>query len=273
MTRACPLALALAALLAPSAARAEGNDDSVTIGAGVAYGPSYEGSDDYRAIPAAQLRGKLSGHNFYTRGLSLFVDAIPEQPGETLDLALGPVIGIRRDRVSGIGDDRVRALGKLDTAVEIGGFVGIAKTGVVTSAYDTLSFRLSYVRDVAGAHGSHVVTPAIEYGTPLSARAYVGLSVSADYVGDGYARYYYGVTPAGAAASGLVAFDADGGFKNLSFGLLGARSLTGDLRHGWSLVAYGSYAKLLGRFKRSPLVSDAGDSDQWFGALGLGYTF
>lgn len=269
--RPLPLACLTAALVVTPAAARE--DDNVTVGAAIAVTPSYEGSDDYRLIPGAAARGKVSGHNFYSRGLSFYVDAIPEAADETLDLSLGPVIGVRRDRVGGIKDAQVRALGKLDTAIEIGGFFGIGKTGVITSAYDNLSFRVSYLRDVAGAHDSYVITPAIEYTTPLSTRTLVGISASADYVGDRYARYYYGVTPAGAVASGLTAYDADGGFKNMSFGLFGAQSLSDDIRRGWSIVAYGSYAKMLGDFNRSPLVSEAGDADQWFGAIGLAYTF
>lgn len=264
--------LPLAVLCAGSPALAR-EDDTVTLGAGAAYVPSYEGSDNYEILPIAQLRGKASGHHFYMRGLQLYVDAIAEAPDEALDLSFGPTAGVRINRATGIKDAQVRALGKLDPAVEIGAFAGIAKTGVITSAYDNLAFRVSFSADVAGAHESYVITPAIEYGTPLSERTYVGIGVSADYVGDRYARYYYSVSPAGAAASGLSEFDADGGFKNITFNLLGTQSLSGDLRKGWALFAVGSYSKLLGDFKRSPIVSEAGDDDQWIGAIGVAYTF
>ena len=249
------------------------NDDTLTVGIGVGYVPSYQGSDDYNLIPGAALRGKISGHNFYTRGTSFYFDLIPEKPDNSLDLSFGPVIGARFQRTRRIKDDQVEALGKLDTAIEIGAFVGIAKTGVITSDYDSLSFRVSYVRDVANAHDSYVITPAFEYGTPLSPSIYVGIGASADYVGNGYARTYFGVTPAGSAASGLSTFDADKGWKNITSSLFAGYALSGDLRKGWAIFATGSYSKMLGDFKRSPLVSEAGDANQWFGALGVGYTF
>ncbi|MGV3480283.1 MAG: MipA/OmpV family protein [Sphingobium sp.] len=271
---------ALLLMTAPAFAQSAGqaqpppeNDDTLTIGAGIGYTPSYEGSDDYVLIPAAAVRGKVSGHNFYTRGTQFYFDAIPEGPGNSLDISLGPVAAVRLNRTRRIKDPQVRALGKLDTAIEVGAFAGIAKTGVITSDYDTLSFRVAYLRDVTDTHDSYVLTPTIEYGTPLSPTAYVGLSLSAERVGDGYARTYFDVTPAGAAASGLPVYSTDGGWKNVSVGLLGTVSLSGDLRKGWALFAVGNYSKLLGDFKRSPIVSVAGSSNQWLGAIGIGYTF
>ncbi len=180
---------------------------------------------------------------------------------------------VATELTSGIKDAQVRALGKLDTAVEVGGFVGIGQTGVITSDYDNLSFRVAYLTDVGGAHGSHIITPSIEYGTPLSRQAYVGLSLSADIVGEGYADYYFSVAPAGSLASGLAAYDADGGFKSWSLSLAGAHALTGDLLGGVSLFAVGSYTRLRGDFAESPIVSTAGSANQWFAAVGLSYSF
>ena len=271
------LAGALLAAAAPALAQEETpppqDDNNMTIGLGVGYVPSYEGSDDYRIIPAGIVRGKVGGRSFYTRGLQLYLDLIPEPSGPGLDIAVGPVVGARLNRTSAIKDVRVKALGKLDTAIEVGGFVGIGQTGVITSDYDNLSFRLSYVKDVGGAHKSHVITPAIEYGTPLSRRAYVGIGLSADIVGDGYADYYYDVTPAGSLPSGLAPYDAEGGFKSWSFSLGGAHALTGDLLGGLGLFAVGVYTRMRGDFAESPIVSTAGSRNQWFGAVGLSYTF
>ena len=39
--------------------------------------PDYEGSDDYRIIPAGAIRGKVSGISFTTRGTYLYVDVVP----------------------------------------------------------------------------------------------------------------------------------------------------------------------------------------------------
>lgn len=270
--------LAFIALGAANTAFAQTNDSNVlTVGIGAAVIPSYEGSDDYRVIPVPQLRGKVSDFAFWTRGPSLYFDVIPNR-GQDIDLQLGPVAGVRFDRssIKNIKDDAVRALGKRDKAVELGGFVGIGKTGIITSAYDNLSVRVAVTKDVAGAHESFIVTPAIEYFTPLSTRSFVGLGVSADYVGKKYGRYYYDVDTAGALASGLPEYSRAGdgsGFKKVGVNLTGGVSLSGDIRKGWALFALGGYSRMLGDYGNSPIVSIAGSRNQWIAAAGVGYTF
>ncbi len=66
---------------------------------------------------------------------------------------------------------------------------------------------------------------------------------------------------------------ADGGFKSYSLSLFGSHSLSGDLLKGLSLFAAGSYTRLRGGLRRSLIVSVAGSPNQWFGVIGLAYTF
>lgn len=245
--------------------------DTFTIGAGVGYVPDYEGSDDYRIIPAAAIRGRVSGISFYTRATYLYVDFVGRGDGP-LELDVGPIAGVRLNRTGKIKDDFVDDLPELDTAIEVGGFVGATYHGL-TNPYDALSFRVDVVKDVGGAHKSTLVTPTIDFGTPLSRSFYVGASVSAEWAGGGYADYYYSIDAADALDSGLPVYDADGGFKSWRLGLLGNYALSGDLTRGWSIFAAGSYSKLAGDFKDSPIVDLRGSSSQWFGALGVAYTF
>ena len=249
------------------------NGDRVTIGAGVGLVPSYEGSDNYVFIPAAAAQGSLYGHRFFTSGTQLSVDLIPLADPNGIHFEAGPTIGVRLNRSGRIKDDRVEALGKRKVALELGGFVGISKTGLITSDYDTLSARLTVVHDVAGIHRSTIYTPSVQYSTPLSTTTFVGLSASMDFVEDGYARTYFSVDGPGSVASGLPAFNAKGGLKSYSLGLTGARSLSGDLRHGLSVFALGAYTRLLNDFSDSPVTNIAGSPNQFFGGLGLGYTF
>lgn len=248
--------------------------DTITVGGGIGYVPSYEGSDDYVVIPVGAVRGKVSGFNFQSRGLQLSVDAVRDRSDSGIDLMFGPVVGLNLNRTNRIVDRQVRALGTRRAAVEVGGYAGIGKTGVITSAYDTLSVRVSYVRDVTGIHDSYVITPSIEYGTPISRRAYVGIAASASIAGDGYAQAYFAVDPAGSIASGLPVFaQPRGGVKSYSGTLLGNYALSGDLLKGLQLFTILSYSRLQGDFARSPVTSIAGSPDQFYGALGIGYTF
>jgi outer membrane scaffolding protein for murein synthesis (MipA/OmpV family) len=245
--------------------------DTFTIGAGIGIVPDYEGSNDYRLIPAAALRGRVGGISFSTRSTYLYVDLVPRGAGK-LEFDAGPIVGVRLNRTGKIKDDVVARLPDRKAAIEVGGFVGASLHGL-TNPYDSLSVRLDVVKDVGNGHGSTVITPTLDFATPLSRTLYVGASLSADFVGGGYADEYLSISPADSLASGLRSFDADGGYKGWKAGLLVNQSLSGDLTRGLSLFGTGTYGRLAGDFKRSPIVADRGSAGQWFGAIGLGYTF
>jgi len=267
------LAFAAAPAFAQDAPDEAPDNNSLTLGAGVGYVPSYEGSDDYILIPVGVVSGKVGGISFSSRGTSFNVDVIPDAKDAKIEFFLGPAINIRLDRTSRIKDPQVRALGELDAAIEVGGTAGVGFNRLL-NPYDRLSLKLQVLKDVTDTHGSTIVTPSIEYETPLSTSTYVGLGLSADHVGDSYARTYFSVTPAGSVASGLPVYNADGGWKSWRLSLFGAHTLTGDLRHpGLSLFGVASYYRLKGDFSRSPIVSIAGDPNQYFAAIGLAYTF
>lgn len=249
--------------------------NTYTIGVGAVTLPSYEGSDNNNILPAP---GALISHNGYqltilgTRGS---LDLIRNTAGPTWDIQAGPiaVLNLDRTRRKTIDDRRVEALGSRNTGIELGGYVGIGKTGVLTSDYDQFNVTLSYRYDVANAHESGIWQPSVTYFTPLSTKSAIGLFATAEHVGDKYARYYFSVSPAGTVASGLPTFNADGGWKNFQLGAIGTYALTGDLLHGWKIVAGGTYSRLQNDFKDSPIVSIAGDRDQWLGTVGIAYTF
>lgn len=247
----------------------------LTIGVGAAWIPDYEGSNDSRIVPIPVANGTIAGMSFTVLGNRVSMDLIPNGTGPIWDFQIGPVavLNLNRTNIDWIEDPRVRALGEVDTAIEAGGYVGIGKTGVITSDYDKLSVTLSYRHDVTRVHNSGIWTPSINYTTPLSTKALVGLFASAEIVEDDYARAYYGVTPAGSIASGLPAFTPKGGQKDITFGGLFTHSLTGDLTKGLALVAGATYRKLLGDVGDSPLVAIAGSRHQWTVGAGLALTF
>jgi outer membrane protein len=248
------------------------NRDSLTIGLGAAIVPDYEGSDDYRVIPAGAVRGKYRGFSFSTRGTYLYVDVLPQRG--KVDFDLGPIAGARFNSRRHIDDSVVKLLPRRKTAIEVGGFAGVSFHGV-TNPYDVLALRVDVLHDVGSAHESTVFSPNLEFSTPVSRTTYVGASVGAEFVTNKYADYYFTITPADSLATGgiLPVFNADGGLKNVKAGLLVNQSLTGDLLGGLSLFGAGQYSRLVGDFKRSPIVSQRGSASQWVGAVGLAYTW
>ena len=249
--------------------------DRITVAAAGVYLPDYEGSNDYRFTAAPAAIGSFKGHSFTLIGNRASINLIPTRPGPGVNFELGPVgvINFDRDAVSQIHDTRVKALGEVGTTVELGGYVGINKTGVITSPYDTLSATVSYRHDVGGVNHSYVITPSINYLTPLSRKAAVGLFGSTAITGRRYAQTYESVSVQQSLVSGLPVYVAHGGVSSYTVGGFATRSITGDLLHGFKVVAGGTYSRELGSFSYSPLTRIAGTPHQWIGAVGLAYTF
>lgn len=246
--------------------------DTVTIGGGIAEIPDYEGSDDYRPIPVGAIRGKISGFSFTTRATYVYFDAVRHRKASKVELNVGPIAGVGLDRTGDIDDPVVKLLSHRHTAIEVGGFAGLSFHGIV-DPYDTLGLRLDVLHDIGNAHKSTTISPNLEFSTPLSIKTYASASIGAEFVSDRFADYYFSISPADSARSGLPVFNAHGGMKDWNAGLLLNQSLTGNLLGGLSIFASGQYSRLLGDFKRSPIVSQRGSANQWLGAVGLAYTW
>ena len=281
MLRFATIAAALAlALPAPAFAQNDGGQDEgvfagdfLTVGVGGFYGPSYEGSDDYVAFPAPIIQGRLLGVAITPRAGGIALDFIPDGDDAKVGFSLGPVASLRRDRAHRIKDPVVKTLGKLDTAVEVGANAGVTVYDLLTG-YDSLTFSGDARWDVAGAHKGMLWGPSVSYFTPVSKGAAVNLAISAEHMDRDYADYYFTVTPAQSAASGLPAFAARSGWKSVGVNALVGVDFDGDLTNGGPAgFLIGGYSKLMNDAKRTPLTSIRGDNDQWLVGAGLAYTF
>ena len=84
-----------------------------------------------------------------------------------------------------------------------------------------------------------------------------------------YHRAYFGVTPPEAVASGLAAFDPDGGVQALG----ATAGLLYQLTPRWGLYSYAKYDRLIGDAGRSPVTRELGSRNQLSGGLALSYTW
>jgi MipA family protein len=251
------------------------NSDFLMMGAGLASLPDYEGSDDRRVVPVPGAIGRVGGFKFTVLGNRASLDLIPDRAGQRWDLQAGPVasVGFSRANLKDIKDPRMKALGRLGYSVELGGYVGIARTGLITSDYDNLSVSVSYRKDVADANGGATIIPSATYMTPLSRKAMVLIFGSATHVDRDYAQNYFSISPQQSARSGLPAYNARPGWKSWAVGGAGSVSLTGDLTGGLSLMGGVMYMRLLGSAAETPMTSIAGTRNQWLAGAGLAYTF
>ena len=246
--------------------------DWVSLGAGVGYGPSYDGSDDYVFFPAPLIQGQIGPIGINPRPAGIALDFVKD-PEDGVGFDFGVAARLRSNRADQIEDPVVEAAGERDRAFEIGPTAGVSIPGLL-NPYDSLSFSVDARWDVAGAHEGMVVDPSVSYFTPLSRGMAAALTFSAEHASDDYADYYYSVSPAQSAASGLPLYQADGGFTKAGATLLLGVDLDGNLENGgFALVGIGGYSRMLGDAKRTPYTSLRGDADQWFTALGIGYTF
>jgi MipA family protein len=281
ISRILPLALALAAppALAQPEPPADSNNDEdryrLTLGIGGGIAPEYEGASDYGFQPGGLIQGKVDGFDFQVRGTNIYVDLIRDAPDSKWNVIAGPVAQVRFERTSldDIRDPRVALLGTRDTAVELGGYVGIGKKGFLIPPA-SLTFDLAFVHDVAGAHDSFILTPGVALASPVSQTTFARWGISADYVGAGYGRTYYDSPAIAAPIPSLTGYATDGaGFKSVGTTLLLVQDLGGDNRKGWALFGLGGYKRLLGQYARSSIVREAGDADQFLAVGGVAYSF
>lgn len=250
--------------------------DYFAIAGGVITVPSYNGSDERNVLPAFYFRGRYKGYSFSTRGTNFQVDLIRQKRGQRTDIKFGPIINLRSDRTGRIKDAQVEALGDRKMAVELGVSAGVTQSGIITSQYDQLGLRVVALKDISGRHGSWVVSPTLDYGTPLSKRAYVGVSASFNVYGKGFGRYYFDVDPVGSAASGLPVYTGASRKATLgkyTIGIAGAYGLSGDLRKGFVLIGGAQYGRMTSRFADSPIVDIAGSKNQFLAGGGVAYQF
>lgn len=247
--------------------------DYAIVGVGVAGMPTYEGSDRMRAVPGIAAVGRVGGIGFRLRGPSLATDLIDDPEGARIGLRLGPTIRYRSNRKSHIGDEVVARLGTLDDVVEVGvgGGVNFRK---VLSRQDNLSLGGGVRWDITGRNGAMTASASVNYLLPLSRAQVIGMHVSGEFMDDDHADYNFTVTPQGSAASGLPAYKAKGGFKELNLGAFTARDLNGNFLDGGFAVGAGAmYSRLYGSAARSPITSERGSRNQWLLAAGVAYTF
>lgn len=232
------------------------------VSLGVAVVPEFQGSDYYVPVPGPAANVEYNGFGISVRGLSASIDVVPFD-----GWAAGPVIRYRGER-DDVDDDAVDALPDIDATVELGGFVGYSyNLGALPR--DAVDARAQILFDAGDAHEGYVVSLSAGYGAMATQRLRLGGRIGMSIADDEFMDTYFSVDDAGAAASGLSAFDAGGGIKDVNLGLNASYSLT----RNWGLNAGFTYTRLLGDAADSSIVDESGSPDQFFGTLGASYRF
>lgn len=223
--------------------------------AGPQLSPAYPGAKDLSVGPYFDLSREREGTEFTFEAADESFGAPLLQAG---NFAFGPAFGFVGKRTAA---DVGANLPKVGLTIEAGGFAQVSLTP---------NFRLrAEARKGLGGHGGFVGEVSADYvvrdGDDWLFS--VGPRVT---LGDGkYQRAYFGVSPTAAAASGLPAYDIDGGVHAVGLTAGYLRQLSPN----WGLAAYARYDRLVGDAARSPVIRQLGTRDQPSVGVALSYTF
>jgi len=233
------------------------------VAAGVATLPDYQGSDDYRFLPFAAARFEYAGVQFRTEGPGLAADLYENGP---LELGVYARWSGGRDDVE---DEVVDRLADVESSIITGGFANLTLAEGVLTERDRLGIGARAGIDALGEFSGAVWSVSADYGTALNRSVFLALSASVSGYSDDYADTLFSVDAAGALASGLPVFEAEGGVGDV--GVTAVVDVAVSPR--WSVTTVLGYSKLTGDFKDSPIVAIRGSDDQAFVGLALGRRF
>ena len=203
------LALVAASL---SAASAFGATAGGFVGAGLGFGPDYEGSDDSEAGPALFGRytwesGRfvnLGGSNSAGGAMSLRANLIAESMNPVWQF--GPVLQFRPER-DDVDNNRVDRLRKVDNAFELGLY-----GGYVSGPW---SADLTFAADVSDEHEGYIITLNGAYTSRVNDELTLTYGAAATYADSDYMDTYFSIDGDNATRSGLRRYDAGSGLKDI----------------------------------------------------------
>jgi outer membrane protein len=236
------------------------------IGIGVGMAPDYEGSDDTEATPSLFGRYQWDSGRYVALGgtceagkaLRLRANLLSDAQNSTWEM--GPVLQLRMER-DDVDNRRVDRMKKIDSATELGAFVGFRSGPWAAS--------LTFAADVSDEHEGSVTEFAGSYHIPVNDELSLKFGASVSYADEDYMDTYFGVNSKNVGNSGFANYNADDGFKD--YGLSATARYT--LNQNWGLQGGVTYFRLLNDAKDSPLVDGEGDENQLSASVAVTYSF
>jgi outer membrane scaffolding protein for murein synthesis (MipA/OmpV family) len=233
----------------------------VAIGPGLV--PAFDGAKKYQVIPLLIADVDWKGLGLEVRGLGARLDLLGNSP-----IQFGPMVNFRGSRNSAKdGSGRVKLLDDVDSALEVGGFIGY-RFGGNRSGQGEVAFDLGLSKDVADGHGGLVGTAQVSYAALRTQKFFLNFDAQTTFVDKKYMRAIFGVTPVEAARSGLAAYRPDAGIRDAGAGVTAGY----QFNQRWGLIARAGANHYLGDAKDSPIV-DEGSKIQAVGGLALSFRF
>lgn len=217
----------------------ETKDWNYTLGAGVGYAPTYEGSDEYDAIGIPVVNIDYKDSLFFGN----FRDGIGSYPVRGENYKVGASIGYEggrdesddRKNLSGMGDVDASATANLLAEYDL----GIAQvTGKVATA-------------MSGDYGT---TSTLKIGSryPVNEKIILSGAIGTEWADEEHMSNHFGVSANQSARSGYKQYDAESGFKSVGFSIGATYRMTDH----WSTNLTFKGDQLVGDAADSPIVKD-----------------
>jgi outer membrane protein len=234
------------------------------VAAAVGVVPDYLGSDDYTigAAPAGVIR--FGDSDRYVR---LIVTDINVNLIDSPNWSFGPAINYRLGR-SDVDDKAVDKMRDIDGTVEVGAFGGWTWIGSDDPRH-RFSIGTEFLYDVGGEHDGYLISGSVRYFKPVTRPLTLTIGAAMTYGSGDYMDTYFGVSTGDAARSGLSAFNADSGLRDIRVPLMAIFSFNKN----WHVSGGVVYTRLLNDAADSPVVDDRGSKDQLFAGLGIAYAW
>lgn len=258
-----PILCLIASVAAGGFAQAEDGDGlRLSLGAAGVYRPEFKGSKDYEFSPLPFVGLRYGRGDYYValEGGALRANVLP---GGFMEF--GPIVSYERGRDDDIKNRVVRRLGEIDAAVNAGVFAR-KRFDVAGGA---LGINAEALTDTGDVHKGVFATVGLDYDRQLNDRWSAGASLATTWADKKYLRTYYGVSTAGALASGLSPYSADAGIENVEVGA----SLRYRITDRWSALTHASYRRLVDSAADSSIVRREGSADQGQLVFALLYSF
>ena len=231
----------------------------VALGAGVTT--EWLGARETVAGVAPAARKQFPRHRF----IEVYGALVDANVLDSPNWEFGPMLQYRFGRED-VEDEVVNRLPAIDGGLEAGLFGDYHYVNLQGIPW-RLRLAMAVTTGVSGdATGTHV-TPYASFWMPLGRRVFAGVGLGATWSSASFMHQRFGVTPAAAAASGLPAYSAGAGLRQLYFW----PALVVQLEERWFAGVGGFYQRLTGDAAASPIVAERGTRHQWSAGGGIGY--
>ena len=236
------------------------NKANLSVGAGFAYIPEYEGANDYMAVPFPLFSLDWnSGQYVRLVGLDIEANILGKKHK---NWEFGPKLSFKPGRDNDIENINVANLEEIDFSISAGLFAQYK----FAKGFDV---RGEYTHDISGVSEGGVADFELGHTwIKKNNRLITRVAATTSLATENYMDTYFGVNPDNLGTSLLPFYDLDGGIKDVGLKL----TTTYFLNQKWILAGQVGLVELLGDAADSPIVT-TGTSTQFVGGVSVMYRF